>query len=75
MAYIARECVTCTDKTKKVAGEFHGKDEKGDSFTGKMYLCENCGCSVNRARIRAQKQMIAKHRSERQGVNRENHYE
>ena len=55
MAYISRECVSCTDGTKSVAGEFHGKDENGGNFNGNMYICDNYNCPINRKRIKTQK--------------------
>lgn len=57
MAYISRECMECTDKTKKFAGGYSGKDENGKRFHGRMYSCDNAACEINRARLRIRKAM------------------
>lgn len=56
MAYISRECVNCKDKTKRCAGEYHGKDESGKRFRGHMFLCSNETCEIYHARQRAKKE-------------------
>lgn len=55
MAYISRECVTCTDPTKRCEGKYHGRDEKGKYFSGNMYICSNGHCQINIERMRTQK--------------------
>lgn len=57
MAYISRECVTCTDRTKRSAGKFKGRDENGKFFSGDMYTCDNCYCQINIERMRTQKKL------------------
>ena len=52
MAYISHQCVACTDATKRVAGKFGGRDEKGRRFAGNMYECDNQACPVNQLRMR-----------------------
>lgn len=58
MAYISKQCVYCTDPTKKSCGEYRGKDEKG-RYKGTLYQCENTGCTVNYERRRARKELPA----------------
>lgn len=57
MAYISRECVTCTDRTKRCEGKFTGRDEDGKLFSGDMYTCENGICPINMERMRTQKRL------------------
>lgn len=57
MAYISRECVDCTDRTKRCEGKFCGRDENGNSFSGNMYICENGICPINIERMRTQKKL------------------
>lgn len=55
IAYISRECVNCTDRTKRIAGKFNGRDEKGKRFSGDMYECDNLNCHINLERMKTQK--------------------
>lgn len=57
MAYISRECVTCTDPSKRCEGKYHGRDEKGKFFSGDMYICNNSCCQINLERMRTQKKL------------------
>lgn len=57
MAYISGRCVACREKTKQRDGEYSGRDEKGKRFWGRMYLCEKADCDINRARLRAEKEL------------------
>ncbi len=57
MAFISRECLTCTEGTKRYAGGFSGRDEQGKPFSGKMYLCDNMVCKINLVRLRSQKEL------------------
>lgn len=52
MAYISRECVSCTHPTKKSTGKFSATDEKGKRFSGSMFECDNLNCPVNRERLK-----------------------
>ena len=57
MAYISRECVSCTDPTKRCESTYHGKDEKGKVFRGNMYVCSNAHCQINIERMRTQRRL------------------
>lgn len=57
MAYISRECVTCTDPTKRCEGQYKGRDEKGKFFSGDMYICSNSYCQINIERVRTLKKL------------------
>ena len=57
MAYLSRACVTCTDPTRRPAGRYSGRDEKGRRFSGRRYVCDNAGCKINREREHARKQL------------------
>lgn len=57
MAYISRECVTCKDHTKRIAGKFKDKDERGKRFSGNMYECDNYSCPINRERMKSEKKL------------------
>ena len=59
MAYISNQCVACTDNSKRVAGKFSGRDEKGRRFSGNMYECDNQTCPVNMTRLRKLKKAHA----------------
>ena len=59
MAFISRQCVTCTDQTKRTEGRFRGRDEEGKRFTGPMYTCSNAYCPVYLERVRSQKKLRA----------------
>lgn len=61
MAYISHQCVDCTDSSKRVAGKFGGRDEKGRRFSGNMYECDNLACPVNQTRMRKLKKAPASH--------------
>lgn len=58
MGYLSGKCVTCTEKTKRYAGEYSGNDEDGKRFRGHLYCCKNKDCEINCARVRARKAMI-----------------
>lgn len=49
--------MNCTEKTKRYAGEYSGKDENGERFHGHMFCCKNKACEINYARMRARKAM------------------
>lgn len=57
MAYFSLQCVACQDSTKRYAGIYKGKDENGQRFCGRMYLCDNSACKINIERIRGEKQL------------------
>lgn len=57
MAYISRECVACTDRTKRCDGQFKGRDENGNPFSGDMYTCDNGICPINMERMRTRKRL------------------
>lgn len=57
MAYISRECVDCTEPTKRRAGKYSGRDEKGKRFFGQMYECDNLHCEINRKRMKTIRQV------------------
>lgn len=59
MAYISRECVSCSEPTKRTAGTFSGRDEKGKRFSGPMFECKNQSCPINRERMRTEKKLHA----------------
>lgn len=58
MAFNSRQCVSCEDPTKRNAGKYYGKDEKG-SFSGPMYNCDNEYCNIYYERKRLLRQAAA----------------
>lgn len=54
MAFNSGKCVSCTEPTKRDAGNYHGKDEKGN-YSGPMYICDNTSCSINYERRKLHK--------------------
>lgn len=57
MAFNSGKCVSCTEPTKRNAGKYRGKDEKGN-YSGPMYICDNPSCSINYERRKIHKQVI-----------------
>lgn len=55
MAFYSQQCVDCTEVTKRCAGEYHGKDEKGKSFSGSMYTCDNPACKISYERRKTER--------------------
>lgn len=55
MAYISKQCVECTDPTKRECGKYYGTDEKG-KYSGTLYECNNVCCKIyyNRGKPRSQ---------------------
>lgn len=46
MAYISKKCVTCTEPSKRAAGQYSAKDENGKRFSGHLYECDNEICPI-----------------------------
>lgn len=57
MAYYSLKCVECRETTKRCAGKYTARDEKGRRFWGDMYTCDNSTCRVNLERMRGEKQV------------------
>lgn len=51
MSFNSYQCVSCKDPTKRNAGKYYGKDEKG-SYSGPMYDCDNERCNITFERKR-----------------------
>ena len=45
MAFITRKCVTCSEPTKRKAGEYSGSDQQG-KYRGDLFICDRTWCEV-----------------------------
>lgn len=56
MAFISKQCVTCTEPTKRECGKYRGSDEKG-KYSGPLYECNNVGCKIYYGRGKTKSQL------------------